>query len=121
VYPAGVGMSRWIAVAILGAALGILTGALSFAAPAQDTQTVFYGNISDSKCGLKHPPPGDYKACTVTCARAGAAYVLADAAHNRVYKLTNQKLASRFPGQSVVVRGRLHGDTIVPYNIELAK
>jgi len=114
-------MRRVIAVAVLGSALGILGNGLSFAGPAQDTQTVFYGNISDSKCGLKHPPPGDYKACTVTCVRTGAAYVLADATHNRVYKITNQTLASRFPGQSVVIRGRLHGDTIVPYKIELAK
>jgi len=114
-------MRRLMAVATLGSALAILSSGLSFAGPAQDTQTVFYGNISDSKCGLKHPPPGDYKACTVTCVKAGAAYVLADAGHNRVYKLTNQALASRFPGQSVVIRGHLHGDTIVPYKIELAK
>lgn len=113
-------MKRTIRVA-LGWALAALICGLPPAAPAQETQTVFYGNISDSKCGLKHPPPGDYKACTVTCVRAGAAYVLADTAHNRVYKLANQAQASRFPGQSVVVWGRLHGDTIVPYKIELAK
>jgi len=114
-------MRRLIAIATLGSALAIPSSSLSFARPAQDTQTVFYGNISDSKCGLKHPPPGDYKACTVTCVKGGAAYVLADAAHNRVYNLSNQALASRFPGRSVVIRGRLHGDTIVPYKIEPAK
>jgi hypothetical protein len=114
-------MKQAIRTVVLGSTLTVLTCGLAAATLAQETQTVFYGNISDSKCGLRHPPPGDYKACTVTCVRAGAAYVLADSAHNRVYRLSNQAQASRFPGQSVVIRGRLHGDTIVPYKIELAK
>ena len=106
----------------LGAAvLGILICGLLRAAPPQGTQTIFQGSISDSMCGLKHTMPGGDKACTVACVKEGSTYVLADTAHNRVYKLSNQAMASRFPGQSVVVRGRLHGDTIVPYRIELAK
>ena len=107
---------------VLGlAALGMLACGLALAAPPQDTQTVFKGSISDSMCGLKHTMGGDAKACTVTCIKAGATYVLADPAQNRVYKLSNQALASRFPGQSVLVRGRVRGDTIVVYRMELAK
>lgn len=109
---------RWLAgVAVLMA----VVCSLAWAAPAQQTQTVFYGSIGDSMCGLKHTMPGGDKACTVACIKEGSTYILADTAHNRVYKLSNQALASRFPGQSVVIHGRLRGDTIVTYKIELAK
>jgi hypothetical protein len=102
-------------------AVGLLCCGLALAAPPQDTQTVFKGSIGDSMCGLKHMMPGGDKACTVACIKEGSSYVLVDSAANKVYKLTNQALASRFPGQSVVIRGRLRGDTIVTYRIELAK
>jgi hypothetical protein len=114
-------MRRLMAVAVLGLALGILSPGLSFGAPAQDTQTVFYGSIGDSMCGLKHTMPGGAKACTVACIKEGSSYILADSEHSRVYKLSNQALASRFAGQNVVIRGRLRGDTIVTYKIELTK
>lgn len=103
------------------AALAAFGCGFAWAAPAQQTQTVFYGSIGDSMCGLKHTMPGGDKACTIACIKEGSAYILADTAHNRVYKLSNQALASRFPGQSVVIRGRLRGDTIVTNKIELAK
>lgn len=106
-----VGVAAWITLAC----------GLTWAARPQETQTVFYGSIGDSMCGLKHTMPGGDKACTIACIKEGSAYILADRAHNRVYKLSNQTLASRFPGQSVVVHGRLRGDTIVTSKIELAK
>lgn len=101
--------------------VAVLVCGLTWAAPPQETQTVFYGSIGDSMCGLKHTMPGGDKACTIACIKEGSTYILADTAHNRVYKLSNQALASRFPGQSVVIHGRLRGDTIVTYKIELAK
>jgi hypothetical protein len=101
--------------------LGFMCSVPALAAPPQDTQTVFKGSIGDSMCGLKHMMPGGDKACTVACIKEGSTYVLVDSAAGKVYKLSNQALASRFPGQSVVVRGRLRGDTIVSYRIELAK
>lgn len=110
-------MKRLAGVAVLIT----LACSLTRAAPPQETQTVFYGSIGDSMCGLKHTMPGGDKACTLACIKEGSAYVLADTAHNRVYKLSNQRLASRFPGQNVIIHGRLRGDTIVPYRIELAK
>jgi hypothetical protein len=106
---------------IVAAAIGFLACGLTFAAPPQATQTIFKGSIGDSMCGMKHTMPGGDKACTVACIKEGSAYVLVDTAANKVYKLSNQALASRFPGQSVVIRGRLRGDTIVTYKIELAK
>lgn len=102
-------------------ALVLLCGLAWPAPPQAATPTVFTGIISDSMCGLKHNMQGDAKACTVTCVQRGATYVLADAAHNRVYRLSNQRVASRFPGQSVVVKGRERGDIIMVYNMELAK
>jgi len=110
-------MKRLAGAAVVAA----LACGLTWAAPPQSTQTVFYGSIGDSMCGLKHTMPGGDKACTVACIKEGSTYILADTAHNRVYKLSNQALASRFPGQSVVIHGRLRGDTIVTNKIELAK
>lgn len=110
------------AIGVLAGMAGIMVCSLALPAPPpQSTQTVFKGSISDSMCGLKHMMPGGDKACTVACIKEGSTYVLADPAANKVYKLSNQALASRFPGQNVVVRGRLRGDTIVTYRIELAK
>ncbi len=111
-------MKRSVGMAVLISALAIVGCSLTFG---QDTQTVFYGSIGDSMCGLKHTMPGGDKACTVACIKEGSKYILADTAHNKVYQLSNQAKASRFPGQSVVIHGRLRGDTIVTYKIELAK
>ena len=85
------------------------------------TAAVFKGNISDSMCGLKHGMPGGAKACTIACVKEGAKYVLADPTQGKVYRLSDQKQASRFPGQDVTVTGSLKGDTIEVSSIKPAK
>lgn len=98
----------------------ILTATVTLAAP--KPAKTFTGKISDSMCGLKHMMPGGDKACTVACAKEGAKYVLADEEHNKVYQLTDQQTAAKYPGESVRVTGTLKGDdTIAVSSIQPAK
>jgi hypothetical protein len=103
----------------LGAAM-ILAAGLCVASPRVASNT-FTGSISDSMCGLKHMMPGGDKACTLACVKEGATYVLADTAHNKVYKLSDQQKAAQYPGAKVVVTGALNGDTIEVKSIAPAK
>jgi len=83
--------------------------ALPKSAPATKT---FVGSIGDSMCGLKHMMAGDDKACTLECVKNGAKFVLVDAAHKKVYQLSDQKKPEQFAGQKVKVTGTLKGETI---------
>jgi len=103
----------------LGAVM-IFAAGLSVAS-ARVASMTFTGTISDSMCGLKHMMPGGDKACTLACVKQGATYVLADTAHNKVYKLSDQKKAAQYPGEKVEVAGALNGDTIVVKSIGPAK
>jgi hypothetical protein len=91
---------------------------LSCAVPKART---FTGEISDSMCGLKHMMPGGAKACTDECVKAGAKYILADAAHNKVYQLSDQDKPKEFSGEKVKVTGMLNGDTIEVTSVEADK
>jgi hypothetical protein len=68
---------------LLGVGVLVLAAGVSVASPSGSSQT-FVGSISDSMCGVKHMMPGGDKACTDECVKAGAKYILADAAHDKV-------------------------------------
>lgn len=98
----------------------LLASGLTFATP--KPAKTFTGKISDAMCGLKHMMPGGDKACTVACVKEGSKYVLADEAHNKVYQLTDQAAAAKYPGESVKVTGTLKGDdTIAVSSIQPVK
>ena len=74
---------------------------------AQQAMT-YKGEIMDSDCAKmgKHPDP-DAKMCTVDCVKAGAKYVLYNAADKTVYQLDDQKKPVEFAGKKVSVSGTL--------------
>lgn len=99
-----------------------MTASLGMAAPKEGASAKsFVGTISDSMCGLKHMMPGADKACTEECVKGGSKYVLADAAHGKVYQLSDQDKAKPFPGAKVKVTGTLEGDTIQVTSIQAAQ
>jgi hypothetical protein len=68
----------------------------------------YRGEIMDSDCAKmgKHPDPNAAK-CTVDCVKAGAKYVLFNAAGKTVYQLDDQTKPVQFSGKKVVVSGTL--------------
>lgn len=72
----------------------------------------FEGSIGDSMCGLKHMMGGGDKECTLECVKGGGKFVLVDAAHKKVYQLSDQKQPIEFAGQKVKVTGTLKGEEI---------
>lgn len=104
----------------LGLALA-MAASLGFSAPKEGAAKSFVGTVSDSMCGLKHMMPGGDKACTEECVKGGSKYVLADAAHGKVYQLSDQDKAKPFPGAKVKVTGALKGDTIEVTSIQAVK
>ena len=93
---------------LLRVAVLVLAAGVSQASPKAGSQTC----VGDSMCGVKHMMPGGDKACAEACMKAGAKYVLADAARNKVYNLSDQKKAAAYSGEKVKVTGTLDGDTI---------
>ncbi len=103
-------------------ALAILVSAsLSLAASKGGKKKTFTGNISDAMCGLKHMMPGGDKECTLRCVNGGSKFVLADAAHKKVYQLSDQEKPKEFAGQKVKVTGTLSGDIIQVASIKAAQ
>jgi len=99
---------------------GILLLAAGLGLAAGKTQT-FTGEIGDSMCGLKHTMGDNAKDCTEECVKAGAKYILADTVHGKVYQLSDQDAAKKYPGEKVTVTGTLKGDTIEVAGISAAK
>ena len=91
-----------------GAFAGMFSG-VGFAA--QKAMT-YSGEIWDSDCAKmgKHPDP-DGAMCTTDCIKAGAKYVLFNAAAKTVYQLDDQKKPEQFAGKKVVVTGTLDNAT----------
>lgn len=73
---------------------------------AQDKARTFRGEIMDSNCAKTgaHSMP-DAKACTLTCVKGGAKFVLYNATTKRVYELDDQKKPEAFAGAKVEVTG----------------
>jgi|HubBroStandDraft_1064217.scaffolds.fasta_scaffold1199494_1 hypothetical protein len=71
---------------------------------------IFTGEITDSRCGKTGTHASlleTSRECTIECVRAGAKFVLYDAAKQRVYGLDNQRLPEGFAGTHVEVIGVL--------------
>ena len=105
-------------LAALGSAVLVLFAASSSLA----ADSTYSGQIMDSACaqmgshdamatghGVKAA-----KACTLSCVKAGAKFVLYDAASKRIYKLDDQQKPIPFAGEKVKVTGTLDktSDTI---------
>jgi hypothetical protein len=105
----------------IAAALAVPSTARSAAAPAQPavapatthkvkkaepTEHRYFGEISDSKCGMHHPKGADPHQCTLKCVKAGAKFVFVY--RGKVYEIENQDAPGleEFAGQRV----RLIGD-----------
>jgi Protein of unknown function (DUF5818) len=87
---------------------------------AADKQT-FTGVVSDDMCGRDHKMMNvkpDSK-CVTECIKMGAKYNLL--AGDKVYQLSDQKAAEKFPAKKVTVTGTLDGKTIKVDSIALAK
>jgi hypothetical protein len=105
-----------ICLTILGSAVLALL-AVGFAAAADMT---YSGEIMDSACAKTgshegmmkaHPGMKDAKACTLGCVKAGAKFVLYDAASKTVYELDDQQKPMQFAGDKVKVMGTLDKTT----------
>jgi len=96
----------------------LLVAGLSLAA--EKTQT-FTGEVGDSMCGLKHTMGDNAKDCTEECVKGGAKYILSDTVHGKVYQLSDQDAAKKYPGEKVKVTGTLKDDTIEVTGIVPAK
>ena len=96
----------------------LLVAGLSLAA--EKTQT-FTGEIGDSMCGLKHTMGDNAKDCTEECVKGGAKYILSDTVHGKVYQLSDQEAAKKYPDEKVKVTGTLKGETIEVASISAAK
>jgi len=105
-----------LASAICGVALCVTLGAANLHAQGEQ---VFKGQITRCMCsdigaggapgaaGARTGTPGALPACSMTCAKSGAKYVLRDAKANAVYLLSNQRKSKAFAGQYVIVMGSL--------------
>jgi hypothetical protein len=81
----------------------------------------FTGSITDDMCGKDHKMMGvspDSK-CVTECVKGGSKYALLSG--DKVYKLSDQAAAAKFPGQKVKITGALSGDTIQVKSVEAAK
>jgi hypothetical protein len=88
---------------------------------AADEPKIFTGAITDEMCGNDHKMMNvtpDSK-CVTECVKAGSKYALLSG--TKVYKLSDQAAAAKFPGQKVKVTGTLSGDTIQVKSVEAAK
>lgn len=88
----------------------LLLGAASLCAQGEQ---VFKGQITRCMCaepgaqGATPSKAGALSLCTITCAKAGAKYVLTDTKANVVYLLSNQRKSKALAGDYVMVLGTL--------------
>lgn len=88
---------------------------------AADSPKTFTGAITDEMCGSDHKMMNispDSK-CVTECVKAGSKYALLSG--TKVYKLSDQTAAAKFPGQKVKITGTLSGETIQVKSVEAAK
>jgi hypothetical protein len=106
---------------VLSVAGLLLAASFSLAAPGEDADKAYVGNIGDSMCGAKHMMPGESdKDCTLGCIKEGSKYILIDPS-GKIYQLSDQKMPEQFAGAKVKAMGTLSGDTISVTSIIAAK
>jgi len=97
-------------LAVLGSAVLAL-----FAASSPAADSTYSGQIMDSACAQMgshdamatgHGVKAN-KECTLSCVKAGAKFVLYDAASKKIYKLDDQQKPVQFAGEKVKVTGTL--------------
>ena len=79
----------------------------------------FTGEIMDSQCAqagshdamMQKGGLNNAKDCTWACVKAGAKFVLYDAANKTIYQLDDQSKAGEFAGQQVKVTGSYNAST----------
>jgi beta-glucosidase len=108
---------------------GILLGWSSLCAASKEKYQTFTGEITDSMCAqagshqetMKKVGAKDANDCADKCVRAGAKYVLVDAASKTVYQLDDQVNAYEFAGYKVAVTGKYNPEnkTIWVHDIEV--
>ena len=95
-------------IVMLLAATMMLLG-VSFAA---QKDTTYSGEIMDSYCAAMGNHGGKAaKACTLSCVKDGATFVLYNLADKSTYQLDDQKKPGQFAGQKVKVTGTLDKTT----------
>lgn len=77
------------------------------------------GWITDSHCGAKGARAG-HEACAKKCVHGGSTYVFYNNADQKIYKVSDQKMAEEALGHEVVVTGTLDNDTITVQSIKPA-
>lgn len=91
---------------------------LSMAASAQTTakhgrqykERAYYGDISDSNCGVHHQMAGNAHGCTLGCVKHGAKYVFVTG--GKVYTIANQNQPEleKYAGEHVKIMGTRTSD-----------
>lgn len=68
-------------------------------------QRAYYGDISDSNCGVHHQMAGNAHGCTLGCVKHGAKYVFVTG--GKVYPIANQNLPDleKYAGEHVKIMG----------------
>ncbi|HWM91173.1 MAG TPA: DUF5818 domain-containing protein [Thermoanaerobaculia bacterium] len=97
------------------AAIALLTPA--FAAAGAGSWT---GWVTDDHCAAKGAK-AEHAGCAKKCLENGGKLVFYNTADEKIYQLSNQKLAEEHLGHEVVVKGAVEGDTITVESIDAAK
>jgi hypothetical protein len=101
---------------VAGFALTLCTAILTLGADGSWT-----GYISDSDCGAKGTSE-KHAACATKCVKEkGAKYVFVNDGDHKVYAIDAQDKVADHAGHHVVVKGMVHGDSIMLSSIEMAK
>ena len=76
----------------------------------QHTEHAYYGDISDSNCGVHHKMAGNDRGCTMGCVKGGAHYIFVTG--GKVLAIENQKQPEleKFAGEHVRVVGTRSAD-----------
>ena len=85
------------------------------------------GTITDAECGADHRPMlrkggmgANARDCTLKCAAKGTPYGFVDSASHHFYQLDDREKAAPFAGRTVLLRGRIDGDTLFVDSIQAA-
>jgi hypothetical protein len=79
----------------------------SSASPKQHT---YYGDVSDSNCGVHHKMPGNPRQCTLECVKHGAKYVFVTRGRVLMVENQNDPELEQYAGEHVKVTGTKTSD-----------
>jgi hypothetical protein len=95
---------------------------IAFGCMAFGARHVFYGQVSDSMCGVKHHRTSAAEiSCVKKCVAGGAQYVLVvrESGAYKVYQVAPQSKFADYAGKHVRVQGSLSGTTITAETVSL--